>query len=80
MKRFSKRIGVLCGIALCAMMLFAVNDVNVYANEVETVEENIEGRSTNLQWFYTYIDGVKYMRLYNHNTGQWLTDWIPAVE
>lgn len=78
MKKIGKKIGILCSIGLCAMMLLAVNNMNVYASEIAAVEEGTETRSTNLQWFYTEIDGVRYMRLWNHSTGEWLTDWILA--
>ena len=51
--------------------------MTAYASEIPTVEEN-EGRSTNLTWYYKEIDGVWYMRLWNHTTQQWESDWIPV--
>lgn len=78
MKRLSKKLGVFCGMALCGMLVFSAGDITAYASEVPTVEEN-EGRSSNLTWYYKEIDGVLYMRLWNHATQQWVGDWIPAV-
>lgn len=78
-KRLSKKFGVLCGISLCAMMFFATGSMEVCAAEDDTTVETDGTQATNLEWIYKYIDGVEYMRLYNHTTGEWLTDWIPAV-
>lgn len=78
MKRLSKKIGLLCGLSLCALMLFAGNNMAVYASEAVAVEEGAEPRTTNLEWYYKYIDGVLHMRLWNHSTGEWLSDWIPV--
>lgn len=79
MKGLSKKLGVMCGIGLCSMMLFVANDMEVSAAETDDVVETDDSRATNLEWIYKYINGVEYMRLYNHTTGEWLTDWIPAV-
>ena len=78
MKRLGKKMALFCSVAVCSMMLFAVNDMNVCASEDAGVETYAETRSTNLEWVYATIDGVLYMRLYNHSTGEWLTDWILA--
>lgn len=78
MKIFSKKIGVLCGMALCATLFFGVNEFTVVASEGEAVETS-DARSTNLEWIYKEFDGVMLMRLWNHTTQEWLTDWIPAV-
>ena len=79
MKRLSKKIGLLCGMSLCATMLFVANSVEAFASEAVAVEDTNDTRATNLEWYYKEIDGEMYMRLYNHSTGEWLTDWIPAV-
>lgn len=79
MKRFIKKVTLLCGISCCAMMLFTVNNMSVYASTASAAEEStVEPRYTNLEWVYKYIDGVLMMRLYNHSTGEWVGDWIPA--
>ncbi len=78
MKGISKKFGLICGLCLCTAVCFAGNSVTVYASEAATVAED-EGRSTNLEWVYKYIDGVLMMRLWNHSTQQWETDWVPAV-
>ena len=77
MKRLSKKAGVLCAIALCVMSSFGANTITVNA-ATPAAEESVKARSTNLSWVYAYIDGVYCMRLYNHSTGQWETDWIPV--
>ena len=77
MNKIGKKIRLFCGIGLCAITLLATSDINVYASEAVVVEEN-ETRSTNLEWFYKEVDGVMYMRLYNHSTGEWETDWMVA--
>ena len=78
MKRLSKKIAVLCGITLCALLVFTTNGLTVAASGNDVVETN-DARSTNLEWIYKEINGEMYMRLWNHSTGQWATDWIPAV-
>ncbi len=79
MKRLSKKIGLLCGLSLCMMAVFAGNNMPVYANGTEGVETYSEPRSTVLEWVYAMIGGRMMMRLYNHSTGEWETDWVPAV-
>lgn len=79
MKGISKKIGLVCGLCLCAAVCFAGNSVTVCASEAVIAAESKEGRSTNLEWVYKYIDGVLMMRLWNHSTQQWETDWVPAV-
>ncbi len=80
MKRLSKKLVTMCGIGLCAMTLAVTLDMPVYASEGTPAEvSEDEGRSTNLTWYYKEFDGVMMMRLYNHTTGEWETDWIPAV-
>ena len=77
MKRFSKKLGLFCALAVSVMTVFGTATIEVKAaNPVE--EEGVEPCSTNLTWVYATIDGVEYMRLYNHTTGEWLTDWIPV--
>lgn len=77
MKKFSKKLGLFCALAVSVMTVFSTATIEVKAaNPVE--EEGIIPCSTNLTWVYATIDGVEYMRLYNHSTGQWLTDWIPV--
>ena len=79
MRKISKKLGLICGLGLCAMAVFAGNNITVCANPaVEAATEN-EGRSTILEWVYAAIDGQLMMRLYNHSTGEWVTDWVPAV-
>lgn len=78
MKRLSRKIGLLCGISLCAMVVLAGSSMPVYASEAVVAETNDNARSTILEWVYKYIDGVLMMRLYNHSTGEWVGDWIPA--
>lgn len=79
MRKLGKKIVLLCSVSLCALAIFAGNNMQAYASEeVITLETNVGARSTNLEWFYKYIDGVEYMRLWNHSTGQWITDWIPV--
>lgn len=78
MKSLSRKIGLLCGLGLCAMATFAGNSITVSASVPAEVETYSEERSTILQWIYKEFDGVMYMRLYNHSTGEWETDWIPA--
>ncbi len=70
----------MCGIALCAMTLTMAVELPVYAStgEAAAASEN-DTRATNLEWFYKEFDGVMMMRLYNHSTGEWMTDWVPAV-
>lgn len=77
MKSLGKKLGVFCGLVLCGMLVFTTGGMTVCASEITAVEEN-EGRSTNLTWYYKEIDGVLYMRLWNHTTQQWVTDWILA--
>lgn len=77
MKKFSKKIAMLCGMALCATLVFSVNDFTVVASEGEAVETS-DARSTNLEWIYKEFDGVMYMRLWNHTTQEWETDWMLA--
>ena len=77
MKKFSKRLGLFCALAVSIMTAFSTATIEVKAaNPVE--EEGIAPRSTNLTWVYKEFDGVMYMRLYNHTTGEWETDWIPV--
>lgn len=77
MKKFASKVVAVCGISLCAVALLAGNGMPVYASEgAETKVEN--SRATNLEWVYKYFDGVLYMRLWNHSTGEWVTDWILA--
>ncbi len=78
MKKMSKKLGMFCGMVLCGMLVFATGDMTVCASEIPVVEDN-EGRAANLTWYYKEIDGEMYMRLWNHATQQWVTDWIPAV-
>lgn len=53
--------------------------MTVCASEAAGVEAYAESRSTVLEWVYATIDGQLMMRLYNHSTGEWETDWVPAV-
>lgn len=76
MKKLTKKIGLLCGLVLC-LSLF-VPPVNASAEAPAEINEEDSTRSTNLTWVYAYVDGVYCMRLYNHSTGQWVTDWIPV--
>lgn len=78
MKNLNKRVGLLCGLSLCAMITFAGTNLTVCANTIDTVETEEAGRSTILQWAYKQIDGVWHRRLYNHSTGEWLTEWTPV--
>jgi len=78
MKRYIKRIGLGIAALACVSMLWGAGEMPVYASgEVNNQTEN--GRATNLEWYYKYIDGVLMMRLWNHSTAQWVTDWVPAV-
>ena len=79
MKKFGKKIGLLCGMSLCMATLFTVSGMEVFASEKVIVDEAEDTKATNLEWIYKEINGEMYMRLYNHSTGEWLTDWIPAV-
>ncbi len=77
MKRFSKKLGLFCALAVSVMTVFCTTTIEVKAaNPVE--EEGIAPCSTNLSWVYATINGVYCMRLYNHTTGEWETDWIPV--
>ena len=78
MKRYIKKIGLGISAVACVCMLWGAGEMPVYASgEVNNQEEN--GRATNLEWYYKYIDGELMMRLWNHTTQQWITDWVPAV-
>lgn len=79
MKRLSKKVGLICGLSLCAMAVLAGNNITVCASPAAEVETDNEGRAAVLEWVYATIDGQLMMRLYNHATGQWVTDWVPAV-
>ncbi len=77
MKKLSKKLGLFCALVVSVMTTFSITSMEVKA-ETPAVEEGIEGRATNLSWVYAYVDGVYCMRLYNHTTGEWETDWIPV--
>lgn len=79
MKRLSKKIGLWCALSLCAMVVFAGNNMAVCASPATGAETYGEARADVLEWVYATIDGQLMMRLYNHSTGQWVTDWVPAV-
>ncbi len=79
MKKFRRKLIVLSGVMACTMLLFVSNNIEVCAAEDVATTDESGNRATNLEWFYKEINGEMYMRLYNHTTGEWLTDWIPAV-
>lgn len=76
MKKLTKKIGLLFVLTLC--LSFLVPPVYASAEVPEAVNEEDNSRSTNLTWVFGYVDGVYCMRLLNHTTGEWVTDWIPV--
>ena len=79
MKRTIRKMGLAVCIMVCTFTLWGVQKVDVCANDVEGTTLAREEKSTNLEWYYKYFDGVLYMRLWNHTMQQWITDWVPAV-
>ncbi len=79
MKRKSKRLVMFGLVGVCALSVLAGSSMSVYAEEKPEVASEGDSRSTNMEWYYKYIDGVLMMRLWNHTTQQWVTDWVPAV-
>lgn len=79
MRRLSKRLAMLGLVGACAVSVMAGCSIPVYASELPELASEGDSRSTNMEWVYKYIDGVLMMRLWNHSTAQWVTDWVPAV-
>ncbi|MBR4083065.1 MAG: hypothetical protein IKK33_02145 [Lachnospiraceae bacterium] len=79
MKKNSKRLAMLGLAGVCALSVLAGSSIPVYASEKLELASEGETRSTNMEWYYKYFDGVLMMRLWNHSTQEWVTDWVPAV-
>lgn len=76
MKKRIKKLGLLLSLVFC--LSFLMPPVNAFAALPEDNGEENDTDSTNLTWIFAYVDGVYCMRLLNHTTGQWITDWIPV--
>lgn len=79
MKNKMKKMVAVSSILVCAGLLWCNNGMLVQAKEVVGTEREDNSRSTNLEWIYAMINGERYMRLWNHTTQEWVTDWVPAV-
>lgn len=79
MKSRMKRLAMLGLVVACSLSISLGYSVQVQASEELGLASEEDSRSTNMEWYYKYIDGVLMMRLWNHTTQQWVTDWVPAV-
>lgn len=82
MKRKSllKSFCLICSIAMlltCPVTLIstraAETPVPTSTSEGDTV---IQPRAAIIEWVFLEVDGKMYRRLYNHQTKEWIGDWI----
>lgn len=80
MKRDLIKIGII-------MTLLSALAVTSYGEESLALQEKsfnenkvskIEQRNSDINWRYKTVKGVKYKRLYNIATSEWIGDWIKA--
>lgn len=73
-----RKVVVLCSVGMMAVFTFgtSVNAMDrMDCNTVQKITE-IEPREETLTWIYKTVNGIRYKRLWNTVTNEWVSDWI----
>lgn len=82
-QKFSKLLTtmMIALLLLGAFPAFATSEDVVPAPAVLTASQangDMTVQSDSLQWYYRIYNGQTQKRLWSHNLGMWLTNWIPV--
>lgn len=62
---------------ICPVTAIPANATSNAPQSVTFSNETIQPRAAIIEWVYKEIDGKIYRRLFNHQTKEYIGDWIP---
>lgn len=63
---------------MCSTSSVFAQTANIPTQSTPSDGETIQPRAPVIEWVFKEENGVKYRRLYNFSTGEWIGDWIPC--